>query len=123
MGAQQAPWAPVDRANALCSSPATPVLEVPLLPASPDLSLLCPQDPPGLEWAMEGGRLAWELSRLSGPQWVEQMPSATLVLEGPPWQPLLFSPGLPSMSPGQTQPGGDLWGHRTQTVGQADFPR
>ena len=81
-GAQQAPQARVGRANALSSSP------TPLVPVGPSrlpllislVSILYPQDPCSLEWALEGGRSTWELSRLPGPQWAGQMPSAPFQL-------------------------------------------
>ena len=70
LGAQQAPQAPVGGANALSSSLVLLGQEGPsrlpllIFPAS----LLCPQDPHGLEGALEGGGSAWELSRLPGPE-------------------------------------------------------
>ena len=71
----------------------------PLPPASPVLllaSLLCPQDQCGQgQWGvLEGKGLAWELSRLPGPAWVGETPSAPLLLlrEGPSRLPLLISP-------------------------------
>ena len=71
LGAQQASWARVGGAVAILSSPAPPVWEGPSrLPLLISLaSLLCPQDPRGLEgWgaALEGRGLAWELSSLPG---------------------------------------------------------
>ena len=55
--------------KALLSSPAPPVWEAPShLPLPISLvSLLCPQDPHGLDGALECRALAWELSRLCGP--------------------------------------------------------
>ena len=46
-----------------------------------------------------------------------QMPSEPLLLllEGPSYLPLLFSPGLPPTPPRPMQPGGGLWGHRTES--------
>ena len=35
-------------------------------------SILCPQDPPGLEGALEGMGWAWELRKLPEPDWVGQ---------------------------------------------------
>ena len=67
-------------------------------------------------WSERAGDPTWEPSRLPGPEWVGQVPSAPslapLVLEGPSYLPLLFCPGLPPMSPGPMQPGGGLWGYR-----------
>ena len=81
------------------SSPAPPVLEGPShLPLLISLaSLLCPQGPRGLEWALEGGRSARELSRLLRPQWAEQTPRDPL--------PLLWSwRALPPASPVLSRP-------------------
>ena len=67
LGAQQAPCARVGGAITLCSSPSPP--GGPLPPASPDPPSLPPM-PPGpmcLDGVLEGGGLAWELSRLPGP--------------------------------------------------------
>ena len=71
-------WAQVGRAVALCSSPTPPEgpSRLPLLIFL--ASLLCPQDPCGLEGALEAGEAAWELSRLPG-------------LSGPGSRPLLLS--------------------------------
>ena len=61
-----------------------------------------PKDPCGLEGALEGRGSAWELSRLPGPEWVGQSPSAPLLLfpESPSHLPLLISPasGVPILS-------------------------
>ena len=60
LGAQQASWALVGEANTLCSSPAPAplVLEgpslLPLLFSPRRASLLCPQDPRGLEGSLAG---------------------------------------------------------------------
>ena len=79
-------------------TPSTPLLlllqgpsRLPLL-ISP-ASLLCPQDPRGLEGALDCRGLAWELSRLPGPQWVGQSPSAPLplLLDSSSHLPLLVS--------------------------------
>ena len=64
-------------------------------------SLLCPQDPCGLEGALDCRGPAWELSRLPGPQWAGQSPSTPLLLfpQGPSHLPLLFFPRPPSYAP------------------------
>ena len=56
---------------------------------------------PGVRGALEGRGPAWELSRLPGPQWAGQTPSAPLplLLEGPSCLPLLNSPWPPSYAP------------------------
>ena len=56
-------------------------------------SLLCPQDSCGLDGALDGGEVAWELSRLPRPEWARPSPSALLLLlqEGPSHLPLLIS--------------------------------
>ena len=80
--AQQASWAQVGGANALCSSPVPLVLEVPAhlpLLISPAY-FLCPQDQRVPEVALESGGLSWDLSRLPEPEWVGQLPSAPLLL-------------------------------------------
>ena len=67
LGDQQAPCAQVGGAITLRSSPAPPGWLLP--PASPDLPGLPPMPPGpcGLDGALEGGVLAWELSRLPSP--------------------------------------------------------
>ena len=69
----------------------------PLRPTSPDLPSLPPVPPgptrPGGGFGLHRG-LAWELSRLSQPQWGRQSPSAPLplLLDGPSRLPFLISP-------------------------------
>ena len=79
-------------------------------------SLLCPQDPHGLEGALDCRELAWELSRLPMPQWVGQLPSTPL---SPVFPDL---PGLPPMPPGPTRPGGDF-GLQGTGLGAQQAPR
>ena len=83
-------------ANALLSSPAPLVWEGPShLPLLISLaSLLCPQGPTQPGGDLEGRGSTWELSRLPGPEWAGQLPSAPhpLLLEGPSHLPLLVSP-------------------------------
>ena len=93
LGAQQASWAPVGKANTLLSSPA------PLVPEGPSHVplLISPAFLPGsLEGALEGRGLAWELSRLPRPSGLgDRSLSAPLLLllEGPACLPLLISSG------------------------------
>ena len=112
LGAQQASWAQVGMADALLSSPAPPVWEgpsrLPLL-FSPRLLSYAPKDPQDLEGALEGRGLAWELSRLPGPERAGQTPSAP----GGPLPP--SSPGLPGLPP--MPPGAHVvWRGQAQTL-------
>ena len=52
-------------------------------------------------WSQMAGALTWEPSKLSGPEWAGQLPSAPLLLllEGPSPLPLLNSPQPPSYAP------------------------
>ena len=103
LGAQQASWAQVDGANALLS-PSAPLIwegpsRLPLL-ISP-ASLYAPRDPHGLEGALEGRVLAWELSRLPVPKWPGWLPSAPLLPRKSllPASPALPTESLPPASP------------------------
>ena len=105
LGAQWGSRARVGRANALHSSPAPPGGPLPPdSPVLPSASFLCPQDQCGRgeEGALEGRGPAWALSRLPGPEWAGQMPSAPLLLlqDGSSHLPLLISPasGVPILS-------------------------
>ena len=101
LGAQQAPWPKWAR-----QSPSTPL---PLLPESPShlpllislASLLCPQDPRGLEGALEGGT-GLGAQQAPWPKWARQSPSTPLLLlpESPSHLPLLISlaSGVPILS-------------------------
>ena len=70
-----------------CFSHSAPPACLSWSPRSPSYSL---KDPRGLERGLEGRGSAWELSRLPGPQWAGQSPSAPLPLlpEGPSRLPL-----------------------------------
>ena len=124
LGAQQASWARVGRANALCSSPARLWLIpdgsfcLPLL-FSP-ASLLCPQGPTWPGGVLEDKGSAWELSRLPGPKWVGQLPSAPLPLlpEDPSCLPLLISLTSLLCPKGPTRPGGGFGGQGTHLGAQ-----
>ena len=78
------------------SSPLLLLLEgpshLPLL-FSPQPPSYAPKDPWDLEGALECSESAWELSRLPGPEWVRQSPSAPLLLLPP------ASPDLPGLRP------------------------
>ena len=88
-------------AIALLSSPAPP--RCPLPPASPDppASLLRPQDPGGLDGAVERGKQLGS-SAGSPAEWARRSPSSPLLLllESPSHLPLLISPasGAPILS-------------------------
>ena len=69
---------------------------------------------------LEGRRLAWELSRLPRPEWVGQMPSASLPLlpDGSSLLPLLISLASLLSLQGPTSPGGGFGGQGTSLGAQ-----
>ena len=102
LGAQQAPWAWVGRAIALCSSPTPP--RGPLPPASPGLPGLLPMPPgpmwPG--WGFGGRGTGLGAQQAPRPEWARRLSSAPLplFLESRSRLPLLISPasGAPILS-------------------------
>ena len=104
LGAQQASWALVGRANALLSSPAPPVWEgpsrLPLLISW--ASLLCPKGPTRPGGGLRGQGTVLGAQQALQPEWARRSPSASLLLfpESPSRLPLLISPasGAPSLS-------------------------
>ena len=80
------------------------------------LMLPGPMRPAGVG-TLEGRELAWEFSRLPGPEWAEQSPSTPPLLlpEDPSRLPL---PDLPPMPQGPTRPGGGFGGQGTRLRAQ-----
>ena len=117
LGAQQASWSRMGRANTLLSSPAPPVWEGPWAPPtflswSPWPPSYAPKDPCSLEGGLEGRGSAWELSSLPGPNGPgnhplllscssQRVPPTCLSWSpwpqdaNPVWPPLLLSPQSP----------------------------
>ena len=74
-------------------------------------------------WSQRAGDLTWELSRLPGPEWAGQMPSAplALLLQGPSRLPLLISPASLLCPQAPTKPGGGF-GSQGTSLGAQQAP-